>query len=396
MTRDSSDEAYQKMVKQINEINEEQICGFTDAIGDLGLHIGKWSGIIKTESTESYRKKMLDMNNTTVGQLKKIFAKVKSIDDANAKTINQLGERQKVYNTKLKSLSDLIETNVSLPSAEEIKKICSTANDQLKKADTDIKAEYEETLNKMQNDVLLKALKRTTGSFVGMATTIFTMPFKMIEDYATGGAVKMELGAASEAWGLINSTCALASGAVALALLGIDEVFVGITGNTSYRESFLKKAEECADAEGMADALVVEYGETKTTKAIKTASNVIDTVDTSYNVVQDGKDLSIKGKTLLSKKQIPEQDTLRNVDMLQKYQDSGHQHMQNLYNAFERESNVAGALEHVYKYAETAFDANEPGGTADAIRGKVYEESTILKDLKDVVGEIDKYGNKKS
>lgn len=396
MTRDYSDEAYQKMVKQINEINEEQICGFTDAIGDLGLHIGKWSGIIKIESTESYRKKMLDMNNTTVGQLKKIFAKVKSIDDANAKTINQLGERQKVYNTKLKSLSDLIETNVSLPSAEEIKKICSTANDQLKKADTDIKAEYEETLNKMKNDVLLKALKRTTGSFVGMATTIFTMPFKMIEDYATGGAVKMERGAASEAWGLINSTCALASGAVALALLGIDEVFVGITGNTSYRESFLKKAEECADAEGMADALVVEYGETKTTKAIKTASDVIDTVDTSYNVVQDGKDLSIKGKTLLSKKQIPEQDALRNVDMLQKYQDSGHQHMQNLYNAFERESKVAGVLEHVYKYAETAFDANEPGGTGDAIRGKVYEESTILKDLKDVVGEIDKYGNKKS
>lgn len=391
MTRDYSDEAYQKMVKQIKEINEEQICGFTDAIGDLGLHIGKWSGIIKTESTESYRKKMLDMNNTTVGQLKKIYAKVKSIDDANAKTINQLGERQKVYNTKLKSLSALIEPNVSLPSAEEIKKICSTANDQLKKADTDIKAEYEETLNKMQNDVLLKALKRTTGSFVGMATTIFTMPLKMIEDYATGGPVKMELGAASEAWGLINSVCAVASGAVALALLGIDEVFVEVTGNTSYRESFLKTAEECADAEGMADALIVEYGETKTTKAIKTASDVMDTVDTGFNVIQDAKNLKTKGKGILPENPIPEHDVLRKADMLQKYQDSGYKHMQNLYNAFEGESNVAGVLKHAYDYAETAFDANEPGGTEDALLGKIYEESKMLKDAKDVVDEIGKY-----
>lgn len=391
MTRDYSDEAYQKMVNQIKKINEEQLFGFTDAIGDLGLHFGKWSGLIKTEDTELYRKRMLDMNNTTVEQLNKIFENVKSIDDSNAKNVKQLGERQKVYNSKLKSLSNLIQPEVSLPSAEEIKKICSKANGELKKADTDIDTLYQTTLKGLQKDVLLSALKGTAGSIVGAGATMLSMPTKMIMNLATGGPVKMRAEAASDTWELINSVFAVGSGAVAIAAVGIGEVFVMSTGKTKYRELFLREAEKYSKAEGLADAYIATYGEDKMGKTLKTASDVVDTAFTGVKVVQDGKGLVTKREGILPENPFPEHDVLRKESMLQKYQESGYKHMQNLYNAFEDEANAAGVLKHAYKYAETAFDANEPGGTEGAILNNIYEESKVLKDIKDVIGEVDKY-----
>lgn len=391
MTRDYSDEAYQKMVNQIKEINEEQLFGFTDAMGDLGLHIGKWTGLIRTEDTEAYRKRMLDMNNTTVEKLNQIFEKVKSIDASNAKTTKKLGERQEVYNSKLASLSNLIQPEVSLPSAEEIKRICSKANGTLKKADTDIDAHYQTTLKGMQKDVVLNTLKGTAGSIVGMGTTLLSMPAKMIKNLATGGPVKMATGAASDTWGLINSVFAVGSGAVTIAAIGIGEVIVKGTGKTKYRELFLEEAEKYSKVEGMADAVIAGSGETKTTKAIKTASNVLDTIDTGANIIQDGKDLITKREGIVPKNPIPKHEALSKKSMIKEYQESGYKHMQNLYNAFEGEANAAGVLNHAYKYASTAFDANEPGGTENAILNNFYEESNLLKDTKDIVGEIDKY-----
>lgn len=71
MVRRYNDEAYQRLTKQIDKINDETMCGFTDMLGDLVLHMGKWSGIIQTSNSERYQKEMLDMNNTTKNQLKK-------------------------------------------------------------------------------------------------------------------------------------------------------------------------------------------------------------------------------------------------------------------------------------------------------------------------------------
>lgn len=232
------------------------------------------------------------------------------------------------------SLSSLIEPEVSLPSAQEIKRICSKANGELKKADTEIDALYQTTLQGVQKDVLLSALKGTAGSIIGMETTLLAMPAKMIKNLATGGPVKMAAGAASDTWGLINSVFAVGSGAVAISMVGIGEAFVKGSGKTKYRELFLEEAEKYSKVEGLADAIIAGSGESKTTKAIKSASNT-----------------------------------------------------------FEDASNVTGVLKHIYRYAETGFDAYEAGGTENAIRNSFYEESKLLKDTKDILGEIDKYKN---
>lgn len=178
-----------------------------------------------------------------------------------------------------------------------------------------------------------------------------------------------------------------------VAAVGIGEVFVKSTGKTKYRELFLEEAEKYSKVEGMADAIIAGSGENKTTKAIKTVSNVIDTIDTGANIIQDGKDMITKGEGILPKNPIPEHKVLSKESMIQKYQDSGYKHMQNLYNAFEGEANAAGVLNHAYKYAATAFDANEPGGTENAIINNFYGESKLLKDTKEILGEIDKYKN---
>lgn len=385
MIRDYSDEVYNCMLKQIDEINSETINCVTDALGDVVLHMGKWTGLIRTSSTEEYQKKMLDMNDTTAKQLKKIFKEVKEIDATKSEDIKKINDRQREYNNKIKQLSDTIHPGVSFKSAEEIKKICSGINGNLTAADKAINEKYQTVLRSTTSDVVLKAVKGTIGGIVNCGVSILSLPVKMIEGLATGGPVKMATEAASDTWGIINSVFSVGSNIGALAAVGLGGVFAFATGNSRYREAGLEEAEKYVGSEGLADALIAEYGENKFTSTVKGVSDMIDTIDTLDSLIDDSKGF-IKGEGILPKNPIPEHEVLQKKDMLDKYKDD-YRHIQWLYNKYEKQKNNASVVKHVYDYAETIFDVNEEGGVLESLGSEMLEESKLLKDMKDIFGD---------
>lgn len=381
--RDYSDEVYNRMLKQIDEINNETINCVTDALGDVCLHLGKWTGIINTSSTEAYQKKMLDMNNTTANQLKKIFKEVKEIDTTKAEDIKQLNDRQREYNIKIKSLSDTIHPGVSFKSADEIRKLCSEINGKLKDADKAINEKYKTVLKSATSDVMLKAVKGTMGGIVNCGVSILSLPVKMIKGLATGGPVKMATEATPEVWGTINSVFSVGSNLGALAAVGVGSVMALLTKNSRYKELGLEEAENYAGSKGLADSLAASCGENKFTSAVREVSDTIDTIDTIDNLIDDGKGF-VKGEGILPKKQIPEKDILHKKDMLEEYQQH-YRHMQWLYDKYNKQKNNASAVKHVYNYAETFFDVNEEGGILESVENEILEESKLLKDVKKIV-----------
>lgn len=78
MKRDFSDSAKIKLFNLIDEVNEEQWFGWTDAIGDFfcwGLNIENY-----LDDLDSYHKKVVDKNNTTKEQIEKIFNDIHLVD----------------------------------------------------------------------------------------------------------------------------------------------------------------------------------------------------------------------------------------------------------------------------------------------------------------------------
>jgi hypothetical protein len=85
MKRDFSIEAYAELVSLIEQIQQEELCFITDFLGDIFLRIkhalGK-HGIVDTMSDiNAYHKEVLDMENTTLEELDRIFEDVSDLDN---------------------------------------------------------------------------------------------------------------------------------------------------------------------------------------------------------------------------------------------------------------------------------------------------------------------------
>ncbi len=80
MRRDFSETAEQSLKDLIDQINDEQWCKWTDAIGDFfifGLDIQNY-----LDNVDQYHKKILDKKNTTKDAIEKIFQDVRAVDAA--------------------------------------------------------------------------------------------------------------------------------------------------------------------------------------------------------------------------------------------------------------------------------------------------------------------------
>ena len=112
-TRDFTRETYEILIKEIEKIDSENWSKVTDFIGDIFLRIGKFTHFIsldeEMQNVREYQKSVLDMNNTTKSQLKKIFNQTNTTDHVMAGKIKHVNEQQEPYNQKLKQLCDMIQ-----------------------------------------------------------------------------------------------------------------------------------------------------------------------------------------------------------------------------------------------------------------------------------------------
>lgn len=84
MKRDFSDNAYNELVGLVKEVEDEQWCDFTDWLGDRWYDFESWIGLLSIDEyiddVNSYHKKVIDKNNASVEDIKRIFDNVKIID----------------------------------------------------------------------------------------------------------------------------------------------------------------------------------------------------------------------------------------------------------------------------------------------------------------------------
>ena len=84
MYRDFSDESKETLLKLVSEVEEENLCGATDWLGDRWLDFQGWIGQLSIDkyldNLDDYHKKVIDKNNATKKSIENIFTEVKNID----------------------------------------------------------------------------------------------------------------------------------------------------------------------------------------------------------------------------------------------------------------------------------------------------------------------------
>lgn len=111
MKRDFSDAAKNKLCGLIQEINDEQWCGLTDAIGDFFT----WSVDIEDDwdRVEDYHKKILDKKDTTVDKIDKIFKAVETVDSSYLEIVKRCKETLLEQKEYIRELADCIGSRPS-------------------------------------------------------------------------------------------------------------------------------------------------------------------------------------------------------------------------------------------------------------------------------------------
>lgn len=385
--RDYRDEVYNRLCEQIDQINSETFNPVADFLGDSALTLGKWAGILKLDEnvkdTKEYHKHVLDMNNTTKKQLKNIFKKVKEIDNSFSKDIAAVNSRQQTYFNKIKNLHAMITPSGEIKSAEYIRTHCEPYNKQLTAADKKIQPKYVEQLKYAMKREAIEGAKGTIGGIVKVAADIVIMPASWIKAYATGGFIGFAKEWTFDTWGLINDFYSTVGNGSGLLGLGVGGVAYSITKNPRMLRTGLDHAEDMTGAGGLYDALEADEkanGKSVVTTYMKKGAKFMDHLDTTVSLASDGKDLLKNPKGVILPKNPMKHSILHKADMTQEAQ-KNYKRIQNFYNKFEKEANIAKTTKMVYSYAEDIYNLGVPGGGVK----ETLDSSKAWKDLCKIV-----------
>ena len=94
MKRDFSTESKNRLFGLIDDINREQLCGFTDWIGDLSYTVKSWTGSLNINhyfnDVAAYQKKVLDKDNASRKSIQKIFSDVARVDNSYSNSYSKI------------------------------------------------------------------------------------------------------------------------------------------------------------------------------------------------------------------------------------------------------------------------------------------------------------------
>lgn len=195
MRRDYTQATKQRLLQQINEIEKEHQGSFLDRITDMFSWIGKTIHIINLaddmSNVKSYQRTILDMTNTTRTQLNAIFEKVYNDDKSYSNKINDLGERQRIYNEKIVAMRGYINPNFQIASASDIKNGMKEYNKQLKELDGRIEKAYSKELNFQAGELAKKGAVNLLKGLVSIVTDVLSAPIRMVKAVATGNPISL-------------------------------------------------------------------------------------------------------------------------------------------------------------------------------------------------------------
>lgn len=255
MVRDFTDEAKEKLLSQISDIELQDWSWFTDCIGDMSLHILKWIGILSLQddmsNVEEYHKAILDMNNTKCSDIENIFENVYTEENSVARQLEEVKEKLQLMADNMQKLADGISSGFVSADASSIQKIGTELRADLKNVNATL-AEWQEkeeveALTFLTKENVWKVVKYSLKALVDIAA----MPIKLVAALKKG---PVNFGAAfvAEGWDLINNTFAVgeAASVVAVSLIGLG---IGAVGGSEARSNAYRNAKYYDQNESLTD-----------------------------------------------------------------------------------------------------------------------------------------------
>ncbi|MGN0026795.1 MAG: hypothetical protein ACI33I_07330 [Clostridium sp.] len=124
MLRDFSDSSKKNLLNLVSEVENEKLSDFTDWIGDRWYDFGEWVGSLNIknyiDNVNSYHKKVIDKNNTTMDSIEKIFEDVKNINNSYSGIFSNIDILMKNWNIYIETMNTIITPSNGKFNAKEI------------------------------------------------------------------------------------------------------------------------------------------------------------------------------------------------------------------------------------------------------------------------------------
>lgn len=250
MVRDFTKSTEDRLLKQIEKVKKEKWSWFTDAIGDAGLYVGKWFGLLSIsddmKNIKSYHKNVLDMTNMTEKELKDIFDTVYKDDKLYSGYFNKLATRQDTYNKKMTALSNMISPNFDIRTASEIKNEMKEYNKQLKALDGKITKDFEKEVDFAAKESMRQSSIGLLKGLTKCAADILLMPVSLAKSIFTGNP----FGVITPVIDLIDDVFSLGGN-----LIGLTSGFAMIGHDSYNKEYWLSSTSPYAGVSGLTETL---------------------------------------------------------------------------------------------------------------------------------------------
>lgn len=390
MEREYTDQVYNRLSDQIDEINMTTISPLTDGIGDIFLHVKDFLGLVDLENIKVYQKELLDKTDVTKSELKKIFQDVENVDQTYSRRMEQVTNRQEIYLKKLVFLSKQLKPNLNVFTKKSLKKGCEKYNKSLSEWDKRISEEYDHVLSNQAAGLALEGARKGIGGVVSGLTTIFCMPVKWAGALYTRGPKGLGEAFVLDTWSLINDVFDVGSGLGGAAGAG----FLWVGGHNKWinsvgADSGMGDMEKMISEKGLAGVLESQDGPQWAVAFAKGMDSTTEILDIKNKI----RDLH-KSPQVLKKEEA--------FKKLKKW------------SKFREEKEIASTIKKIYKVGENGFDLfhgndlkdvinkgiatagvdnlevkgfklKDPGNVKDTVGAIFGEDSVSWKDIRNVI-----------
>lgn len=290
--RDYSEEKRAKLKQQIDQINAEQWCEVTDAIGDMWYTAGSWLGFLDIsrylDRTEEYHKKVMDQHDTTSKDIDDIFAAVADTDKKEGSKLKDVTTQLQEMEKGFQKLTELINPQgMDSFTAAKAKSVADDVSNMVEKANARIDTIFDAEIDY----ALARVAKNTAWEIGGGVLSVAVDCLSIAGDVLTGNIA----GGIADGWQLINDTVSLGAdltaGAMLLGCWGMDEFDKGGKNKNKYREKLLEGAESAHEVEGVAGLAEATGHDT-----IAGIARGADTIAAGYEVYQTAKGIKDTAK----------------------------------------------------------------------------------------------------
>lgn len=397
MVRDFTDEAKEKLLSQISDIQSHDWNWFTDMVGDIVFYIQKWTGLLELESdmsnVEGYHKAILDMNDTKCGDIEKIFGSVYAEEEEVAGQLETINEKLCILSENMRKVEEGISSGFVSGDAATIQKIGTELKVELKNVNATLTELQNKEETKALTSMVIKQGIEAVGDCLSVVVDIALLPVKLVGSYGKGKAGFLAE-FASQSWDVLNHSFAAMESITAsgMALIGLGAAAVG--WKKAQSEAY-KVARENAKLDGLTDYLENESEKkpnSKLYKCLAAKAKWFDVVNTGYKTVDGVRDIvdgvvDIKDRITKKEKDISETRKLLGFEFGEKTGIDLKDYRKTYGNkksaeAWKKFNDVYRKMENEGK---TASNIKQAYALADGLRKDMFDNTNEKSVMKEIV-----------